>query len=125
MRYIVEERDGLIVVRVPEGATDEALDGDSLYTQVEAILAVDARRYLLLHDLRGTPRSSVRRRRFTEWVSANEQLIETRIRAYAIVAGSALLEGMITAVLWVMSPPIQWRTFSDPREAEQWLWGLP
>lgn len=125
MKYLVEERDGLIVIRVPEGATEESLDSQTLYDQVEAIFAARPRKYLMLHDLRGTPRSSVRRRRFAAWVNEHDDLIQAHVRAYALVAGSALLEGMITAVLWVVRPPIDWKTFSDPLEAEQWLRSLP
>lgn len=125
MKYIVEEQDGLIVIRVPEGATDERLDGQSLYDQLEAIFAASPKKYLVLHDLRGTPRSSVRRRRFAEWVNRHEDLIRAHVHAYAIVAGSALLEGMITAVLWVVAPPVEWKAFNDPVKAENWLRSLP
>ena len=122
MRYLVERSGPLIRIRVPEGATDETLDGESLYSQVEALLRDPTHpTSLVLHDLRGTPRSPVRRKRFAAWIEANDPLIRSRIEAYACVAGSAMLQGMVTAVLWLVDPPIPWKAFSDPESAEAWL----
>ena len=122
MDYIVERDGRLISIRVPEGATDDTLDSDSLYRQVEAELGSGAAsKYLLLHDLERTPRSSVRRKVFVSWVRAHRDLIVRRIEAYAVVAPNTIQRGMITAVLWVLEPPITHRVFANAAEARAWL----
>jgi len=115
-----ESRWPLAIFESPGARQPAEIDADSFYTELERLLA-KGERFATLHDLRGTRPDAKRRRRFTDWTAANEAKLKTGLAAHAVVVDSAFLRGIITAVLWMTTPPCPMRVFDDRLEAERWL----
>lgn len=117
-----ESRWPLAIFESPGARHPGEIDQDSFYVELDRLLA-KGERFATLHDLRGTRPDAKRRRRFTDWASANEATLKARLAAHAVVVDSAFLRGIITAVLWMTAPPCPMRVFDDRGAAEQWLRG--
>lgn len=93
---------------------------DATYAALEAVIA---RKQLCvtLFDMRGGASDSQRRKRFVEWFSNHQAAIKQWNVAHAVVVGTAIERGFVTAASWLMPPVVPFRVFTDPREAEAWL----
>jgi hypothetical protein len=92
------------------------------YRKLEAILE-RKQRFLLLFDMRGATSTSARRRSFLEWCERHANALTTLLAAAAVVAGSPIERGFVTAALWVSTPPYPMRVFANASDAEAWLLG--
>ena len=109
----------LVAARATEFVNDmSALDAS--YRRLELILARE-QEFVLLFDMRGGASSSARRRKLLEWAERNGSALKRSIVASAVVVGSNVERGFVTAVLWVREPPWPMRVFTDSAETEQWL----
>lgn len=115
-----ESRWPLAIFESPGARHPAEIDQDSFYTELDRLLA-RGERFATLHDLTGTRPDAKRRRRFTDWTTQNEAILRSRLAAHAVVVDSAFLRGIITAVLWMTTPPCPMRVFDDRLEAERWL----
>lgn len=118
-----ESRWPLVVIRWPAGAISDA-DIDAF---LEASMAQLARgeRFGSLHDgVRASGLDGKQRKRMSDHVNRNRGLLERWHVAAAIVASSAVVRGMITAINWVSPPPFPQRQFATRAEAEAWLLGV-
>ena len=98
----------------------EACAGE-LREQVEDLLR-RGERFATMHDVRFAGRlDPVRRKRFTDWVRANDAVLRKLMIAHAAVVQSGLQQGVMTAVLWLIDPPAPMKVFTDPNEARAWL----
>jgi hypothetical protein len=120
MGYDIEDaRWPLVVARATKYLGDPAAT-DASYRKLESILERE-QRFLLVFDLRGASSTPGRRRRFHEWCQSHEDALTRLLVAGAIVAGSGMERGLVTAALWVRTPPWPMRVFTDSSEAETWL----
>lgn len=111
----------LVVLDLPPDADPRAVEQESFYQQVDALLQ-RGQRFATLHDLRRAERlDAVRRKRFAEWMKAREAQLRRLIVAHAPVVETAVQRGAITALLWFVTPPTETRIFTDPLEARGWL----
>jgi hypothetical protein len=115
-----ESRWPLAIFESPGARPPSGVDADRFYTELDRLLA-KGERFATLHDLRGTRPDAKRRRRFTDWTTANHATLQSRLAAHAVVVDSTFLRGIITAVLWMTTPPCPMKVFDDRLEAERWL----
>ena len=101
-------------------AVDSTAALDVTYRDLEQLLARRGR-FLLLFDLRGARSSPSRRRRLLDWGLAHESELRALVGAMALVAGTSLERGFVTALLWLQPVPWPQRVFSSASEAETWL----
>jgi hypothetical protein len=59
--------------------------------------------------------------RFIDWVGRHHDTISRYTIATAVVVGTAMERGFITAATWVVDTPCPVRVFGDPVDAEKWL----
>lgn len=97
---------------------DDALDGT--YVSLERLVGLDVP-LLLLFDMRGGTSSPKRRQRLRSWQEARKEQLERNVRAMAVVVGSQLERGFVTAALWLFTPAFPMRVFTEKRDAETWL----
>ncbi|MEY4582539.1 MAG: hypothetical protein RL701_7242 [Pseudomonadota bacterium] len=109
----------LLVARATEHLGDAAAT-EASYRKLEAILLRE-QRFMVVFDLRGASSTPDRRRKFFEWGKRNADSLKRLIVASAIIAGSSIERGFVTAGLWVSTPPWPMRVFATSSEAEAWL----
>jgi hypothetical protein len=120
MGYEIDDsRWPLVSARATKHLSDVAAT-DASYRKLESILRRE-QRFLLVFDMRGASSTPSRRRKFLDWGQRNAGPLTRLLVAGAIVAGSAVERGFVTASLWVRTPPWPMRVFSDASEAETWL----
>jgi len=112
----------VILVTPPSGTvTDEALE--SFILQFDAHICAVRRPYAVVVDLRQSHGlSPAQRQRLTRSMQAHEGHAAAGFPncGVALVFSSALLRGMLTAMLWVYKPKHESRVFSDLTDAEAW-----
>lgn len=119
--YRVDEaRWPLAVFESPGARPVSEIDTDSFYAELDRLLR-RRERFATLHDLRDTRPDATRRKRFADWIETHEAELRLRLAAHAVVVDSTLQRGMITAILWMTSPPCPMKVFDDREEAERWL----
>jgi len=115
-------RPSLLIVTPPSGTvTDEALE--SFILQFDAHICAGRRPYAVVVDLRQSHGlSPAQRQRLTRSMQAHEGHAAAGFPncGVALVFSSALLRGMLTAMLWMYKPRHESRVFSDLAEAEAW-----
>jgi hypothetical protein len=124
-RYRFDEtRWPLIVIPSPGGRDPESIDQDSFYDEFHRFRE-KGRRAFFIHDLRDVQRMDARRRRrFVEWAKLHSPTARDLIIGYAVLIDSKLMAGVVTAVLWLFRPPCPMKVFSNPADAEAWLFSL-
>lgn len=104
-------------------ATALVADMDALertYVLMNDVLA-RRERFATVLDLRGAHSSAERRKKFSDWVRHNNSTIRRYGVAMAVVAGSTLERGFVTAATWLFTSPVPMRVFESTVEAERWL----
>ncbi|MGE0325857.1 MAG: hypothetical protein AB7K71_01975 [Polyangiaceae bacterium] len=83
--------------------------------------------YRTLHESPdGVPRlGAAERRLIADWLEREERGNHAQCRGVAFATESAIVRGMITAVLWFGERHYPMRVFSTRREATSWLAELP
>lgn len=120
LAYVVDEtRWPLLVLRATSAVNDVAAL-DATYRAMERVLQKRTR-FLLLFDLRAGGSSPSRRRRLLDWGLQHQEELESFVEAQAIVVGTSIERGFVTAMLWLT--PMHWpvRVFASAEEAEHWL----
>jgi hypothetical protein len=119
-----ETRWPLVIIPSPGGRDPESIDQDSFYEEFHRFSERDEQAFFL-HDLRGVQRmDAARRRRFVQWAKLHSPTARRLVVGYAVVIDSKLMAGVVTAVLWLLRPPAPMRVFSNPSDAEAWLFAL-
>jgi len=119
-----ETRWPLVIIPSPGGRDPESIDQDSFYAEFRRVTERDERTFFV-HDLRGVQRMDARRRRrFVQWAKLHSPTARKLIVGYAVLINSKLMGGVVTAVLWLMRPPCPMKVFSNPADAEAWLFSL-
>jgi len=104
-------------------ATALVADMDALertYVLMDAVLA-RRERFATMLDLRGAHSSAERRKKFSDWVRLNNSTIRRYGVGMAVVAGSTLERGFVTAATWLFTSPVPMRVFDNSADAERWL----
>ncbi len=119
-----ETRWPLVIIPSPGGMDSESIDQDSFYAEFRRF-SERGERTFFVHDLRGVQRMDARRRRrFVQWAKLHSPTARELIVGYAVLINSKLMGGVVTAVLWLMRPPCPMKVFSNPADAEAWLFPL-
>jgi len=66
------------------------------------------------------PLSPDARRRTAEFIKTNEELAKNSVVAVALVHSSIVQTHILTAILWIVKPPVLIKVFSDVKQAEIW-----
>jgi len=120
MRFTARDGD-FVVVTPPAQLTDALLDG-LLSELVEHLLR--GQPYVLLFDLSTTAiPTAIQRRKLAEHMATYKATIEDVVRGIAIVAPNALVRGMVTALFWLVPPPIASHMCGTRAEASEWARG--
>jgi len=113
----------LVVIRWPSGAIAETDVEEFLRRSVSHLGRHE--RFASLHDgVRASGLDSKGRKRMSDHVNANRELLKRWHVAAAIVSSSAMVRGVVTAVNWLSPPPFPQRQFATREEAEAWLRGM-
>lgn len=111
----------LVVLDLPPDVDPRAVDQQSFFQQLDALLE-RGERFATMHDLRRAERlDAARRKRFADWMKLRDDRLRKLIIAHAPVVETSIQRGAITALLWFVTPPAETRIFTDPLEARVWL----
>ncbi len=121
-RYICDTSEWpLVVISAPPGCDPERLDPDSFYQHTDRLLD-HGEPFALLYDVRNSGRlSAERRRRFVDYVEKRRRAVDSSLIAYASLVSTDWQRGLLTAVLWFLTPPRPHRAFSLETDARRWL----
>jgi hypothetical protein len=118
--YTVDTARWPLVVVTPTAAVKDPAALEPTYVKLEAALARQEP-FVVMLDMRGGASDPARRKRFTAWVERNDGNIRRYVLANAVIVGSAIERGFVTATTWVLGNPYVVKVFSDARSAEAWL----
>lgn len=111
----------LVVLSVPDGAAPDDIDAESFYEAADAVLA-RGERFAVCTDLRvREPQTAARRKRFVEWARQNAPALRRLQVASATVVENSFGQGFLSAILWVLRPPKNAKTFKTREAALVWL----
>lgn len=115
----------LLVLHLDEPDSSTPPDFESLFGALAELRAItDHERALLVVDLAGARPDAKRRMRLVSWLREEGRGINARVDALAIVAPSAVLRGVITAVGWFFPERMAGsETFQTRAEALAWARG--
>lgn len=118
--YLVDTSRWPLVTAAPTAAVR---DPDALTATYAALdILLDRRQpFVSLLDLRGGASDPNRRRRFADWLNRNRGRVHELVVAHAVVVGSTIERGFVTAALWLVSTPCPMRIFTSQSDAEDWL----
>jgi len=109
----------LVVVTWPEDVVSDADVEEFLARSYDLVLRG---RHAVLHiGIRASGLDSRQRRRVAEHMRERDAELSRAIVASAIVAESAVVFGMITAIGWLAPPSFPQKAFRVKNEAEAWL----
>ncbi len=107
------------------------VEGDPTFQQVQKHLLdyraiLDrGRPYVAVFDVRSAGMVDARSRKaYADFLNANADDLKLFCRGAAFVVTSSLLQGAITAVLWLAPLPFPHKTFTDLGQARDWLRSL-
>ena len=66
------------------------------------------------------PLSPDARRRTAEFIKTNEALAKNNVAAVGLVHSSIVQTHILTAILWIVKPPVLIKVFTDVKQAEIW-----
>lgn len=108
----------IVVVTPPVPVSDRAVD--RLLSELVGYLRGE-QPYALIFDLtKAEMPSALQRKKLSDHLRTHNDAIRRNVRVMALVAPSAALRGIATAVFWVSPPPIEWRVFELIDEATHW-----
>lgn len=111
----------IVVISAPVGCNPDTLEPDSFYAHCDRLLD-HGEPFALLYDLRHSGRlSAERRRRFVEYVESRRAEVDRALVAYASLVATDWQRGLLTAVLWFLTPPRPHRAFTIDLDARTWL----
>jgi hypothetical protein len=76
---------------------------------------------LLVDNTRLPPLTPMQRRRTADFLREVQPRAAAYFAGAAVVLSSPIQRGILTAVLWIFTPPYPMRAFADVREARGWL----
>lgn len=108
----------VVTVKPPRELTDEAVS--TVLWTLEARLA-EGSPYAIVFDMSeaGTP-NAIQRQMLATHMRKNKASIGRAVRAIAMVAPSALVRGVLTAIFWLEAPPVSHQVFATAAEATAW-----
>lgn len=108
----------IIEVTNPPAFTDD--EWTHLLTQITGVLKQD-RPFAMINDVRvGPPPSAQQRKAISQLYQENMNLVKKNWRGTALITSSALVQGAITALNWLMPPPHPVKVCSNYAEGEKW-----
>jgi len=121
MRFAPREGD-LVIVTPPAQLSDVIVD--TLLAELTAHLS-RGEPYVLLFNLSsaGVP-NAIQRRKLAEHMATHDVSVRRVVRGLAIVAPSPLIRGMVTAMFWIVAPPIPYQMCGTLAEARTWAQGI-
>lgn len=124
-RYVFDEtRWPIVIARSPAEADESQIDQESFYEECDRLLG-EGRPFLMIQDLRGVPLlGPARRRRFAQYANTHIHQVRDVIGGFAVLLDSPIMRGVVTAVLWFVTPPCPVKVFTKPTDAENWLLSL-
>ena len=112
----------VIVMHVPRGAhSDEAIQ--AILTRYKQLVLEHREPFVMINDLREASGVTQKQRAEMSSFLENELEVASYCRGAAMVFNSAMLRGMLTAILWVSRPPYPTRVFKTVEEARTWANG--
>jgi hypothetical protein len=95
---------------------DSDIDSESFYDEAFKMLA-RGQRVAYVHDLTGAKAmSATRRRRFSQFIQRERPRLEQHVACVAVVLDSRVLEGVVTALTWVVPPFVPLKVFFADKE---------
>lgn len=111
----------IVVLSVPAGTDPKDIDQESFYEEASALIA-RGERFASVVDLRlRAPLDAARRRRFVDWARSNTPALRGLQIASATVVETTLQQGLLSAILWLVKPPSNAKSFKTVDDARVWL----
>lgn len=114
---IDDSRWPLVVVRFDGAMSDPEFE--KYLAGVTEILERGSTNYLIFDTTKSAAPTAKQRKRQADWITEHTAMIKRHSAGTAYVIPSALLRGMLTAILWLSPSPVEHVVVSTMREAEQ------
>jgi len=108
----------VIEITNPRSFTDD--EWTALLDEIAGVIHRD-RPFAMINDVRvGPPPSAQQRKAISLLYKENMDLVKKNWRGTALITSSALVQGAITALNWLMPPPHPVKVCSNYAEGEKW-----
>ena len=91
-----------------------------LLTELDQLMA-RGERFALVYDIRHARPGNARQRAATAGFIQRHGAATKLCLGLAFLTDSALLDGTVTAITWLVEPPFPMQCFRDPEEALRWI----
>ena len=110
----------IVFFRAPDGAQVSDADVEAAYSAIHAWWSTRTRPACFVTDLSSSPATTATQRKIAAAWEAKFRPYATRYGAAAIIAPSAALRGLVTAVFWISSPGYPYAIVSTQGQAIMW-----
>jgi hypothetical protein len=108
----------LLVVTMPDNINDEELD--THHAELAAYIA-RGQLFAVVVDSRDMPALGPEgRKRSADFIRSQSSLAKEYVAAVALVHRNGMQTKILTAILWLVKPPVLLRVFTEPEEARDW-----
>lgn len=107
----------VIWVKTPSKLTND--DVDRVLAELEGYLR-RGRPYFLLFELGERLPDAAQRKRLTDHMNGNKELIQRWVRGIGVVVPSTLARSLMTAILWFAPPGVPHALVATRTEAQMW-----
>jgi hypothetical protein len=120
LAYAVDVSEWPLLTTRPTSAVRDNMGLEATYTALARV--VERReRFVCFIDARGAVSDPARRKCLMEFVRSHRALLDQYLLATAIVVGSSIERGVVTAALWLTPAPKTLRVFTEAEAARAWL----
>lgn len=114
-----DKRWPLLCVTMPSAINDAELDAH--HTKLSEYLNKKQTMGLLVDSRQMPPLSPEGRRKSAEFIKSHADVAKTHVAAVALVHSSIVQTHVLTAILWIVKPPVLLKVFNQLDAAEDWL----
>ena len=109
----------IVHVVMPVTMTDAELDAH--HQRLVQIMKRGGLEGIVVDSRQMAPLSPEARRRSADFIRENEDLAKNSVSAVGLVHSSLVQTHILTAILWIVKPPVLIKVFADVKAAETWV----
>ena len=115
------ERDALPIVRLKYVGLYSDAELERMLRELNAVLELPGKKVALLDLTKAKGASATQRQVQAQWIGTHDKQLRRDFVAAAIVADSAVIRGIVTAVFWIRPLPLPTEITQTIAKAEAWL----